>query len=143
MNQRCATLSQSTTGSPPATVLQSVPVKPVQIVFITIGPSSFEPVVLSYTAYDRFTVSTNCVLPTDPLVSGGTAPPDALPPRPAKFSRLVVPTGGRLRCCAIASGCVSTVLNGVGRGPGTKVRKVLGCTSGEIRAKSRKGSDTS
>src|SRR5579862_7025161 len=126
MNQRCATLSHRTTGSPPATVLQSVPVKPVQIVFMRIGPRVLVPVVLSYTAYDRLTVSTNCVLPTDPLVSGGSTPPERVPPRPAKFNKLVVPTGGKFSRCAIASGWVSTVLKGVGRCPGTRVRKVLG-----------------
>src|SRR5690348_4840226 len=85
-NQRCACLSQITTGSPPADVWHNPP-KPDQIWFNRIGPSSLVPVVLSYTAYDRFTVSTNWVLPTDPLVSGGSTPPDALPVRPAKFSK--------------------------------------------------------
>ena len=59
-----------------------------------VGARSWAPVVLSYTAYATFTVSTTCVEPTEAFVSGGTKPPPWASLMPSKFNRLVVPTDG-------------------------------------------------
>jgi hypothetical protein len=70
MTQRLAIRSYDTVGSPSLLVSQPVP-KPVQSVLIGTGPYTGVPVVLSNTARPTLTVSTNCVAPTAPLLSGG------------------------------------------------------------------------
>src|SRR5581483_248302 len=100
--QRCAILSQRTTGSLRLPVLQ-VPPKPENRLLMFVGALICAPVVLSYTAYIRLTVSTTWVAPTAELVSGGAKPLLAIP---SKLRRLVVPTEGRMWVCATGSGRV-------------------------------------
>src|SRR6266849_10563081 len=104
-SQRPAKWSYSTTGSPPSAKVgvpppnSQRPPKPVQSVWIAAGASCNAPVDLSYTATVTFTICTNCVAPTAPLVSGGTkAKPNKLRLScalcPSKLRNVVTPLRG-------------------------------------------------
>src|ERR1700730_612524 len=97
-NQRPASLSNRTIGSPELLFWQTPP-NPDQKAFPATGPSSKAPVVLSYTLYSMLTHCTYWLPPTEPSVSGG-AKPSA--PCPSKLSRFVVPTIGRCSVCTAA-----------------------------------------
>ena len=70
MNQRFASWSYITTGSPEPELSQRPP-KPLQIDEIASGPSTDAPVVLLKTSKPSLTIWTYCVRPTSPFVSGG------------------------------------------------------------------------
>src|SRR6266446_4397739 len=128
-SQRPAKWSYSTTGSPPSANVavpppnSQRPPKPVQSVWIAAGASCNAPVDLSYTATVTFTICTNCVAPTAPLVSGGTkAKPNKLRLScalcPSKLLRRVTPVSGPASGAATGSELGLVIIAPVARAVG-------------------------